>query len=198
MLTGESRLLDMRILQNFVRKTRGRWDADEWGRFIKRVRLLGFMRIDEERIRELVEGNRERWLAGDNSVGPPAPAPVPEPAPAGGALPGPESLPLRRAQLGRDPLLAKPGIPPWESGLAGIDREEQEEAWAAEASEPEEPPADALAPETAAPDLPAAATRAKPTKKTRKKKGAGKAKKTGKAKAGKVKKSKKKAKKKAR
>ncbi len=75
MLLGEeARLLSFRVLQNFVRETSGRWDQEDWRYLIERVRRIGFFKIEEGRIRQIVEDNRERWLAGDNSVGPPEPA----------------------------------------------------------------------------------------------------------------------------
>ncbi len=72
-LNEESRLLSMRILQNFVREKKGKWNQDDWSKLIQRVRKAGFEKIDEARIGKLLENNRERWLAGDNSVGPPPP-----------------------------------------------------------------------------------------------------------------------------
>jgi hypothetical protein len=70
-MNEESRLLSMRVLQNFVRETKGKWKGDQWQKLIQRVRRAGFEKIQESRIKQLVEGNRERWLSGDNSVGPP-------------------------------------------------------------------------------------------------------------------------------
>ena len=70
-MNEESRLLSMRVLQNFVRETKGKWKGDQWQKLMQRVRRAGFEKIQESRIKQLVEGNRERWLSGDNSVGPP-------------------------------------------------------------------------------------------------------------------------------
>lgn len=77
-LNEESRLLSMRILQNFVRDTKGKWSHDDWAKLMQRVHKAGFGKIDEVRIGKLLEDNRERWLSGDNSVGPPPPGPKPE------------------------------------------------------------------------------------------------------------------------
>lgn len=84
----QPRLLSMRILQNFVRQTKGNWSDDQWKQLVQRVRRAGFEKVSEDRLKELAEDNRERWLSGDNSVGPP-PAGKPsaakeakEPAPA--------------------------------------------------------------------------------------------------------------------
>jgi len=73
-LGEEARLLSFRVLQNFVRETSGKWDQEDWRQLIERIRRIGFFKIEEERIRRLVDDNRERWLAGDNSAGSPAPA----------------------------------------------------------------------------------------------------------------------------
>jgi prefoldin subunit 5 len=70
-MNEESRLLSMRVLQNFVRETKGSWKGDQWQKLVQRVRRAGFEKIQESRIEQLVEENRERWLSGDNSVGPP-------------------------------------------------------------------------------------------------------------------------------
>ena len=95
-LGEEARLLSFRVLQNFVRETSGEWDEEDWRQLIERIRRIGFFKIEEERIRQLVDDNRERWLAGDNSVGSPAPAParplsIFAPKPGGPAL-GTDSL----------------------------------------------------------------------------------------------------------
>jgi hypothetical protein len=82
----EARLLMMRILQNFVRDNRGRWDGSAWEQLVERVRRLGFETIAEERMKQLAEDNRERWLAGENGVGPP---PVAAAAPAAESVPAP-------------------------------------------------------------------------------------------------------------
>jgi len=76
-LNEESRLLSMRILQNFVREKKGKWSHDDWSKLMQRVRKAGFEKIDEGRIGKLLEDNRERWLSGDNSVGPPPPGAKP-------------------------------------------------------------------------------------------------------------------------
>lgn len=78
----ESRLLDLRVLQNFVRETKGRWDSEGWKALVGRVRRIGFETIPEERLLRLAEDNRERWLAGRNDIGPPPPALVPVAGPA--------------------------------------------------------------------------------------------------------------------
>jgi len=92
----EARLLMMRILQNFVRDNRGRWTDEAWQQLTERVRRLGFETITDERMKQLAEDNRERWLAGENGVGPPPaavppavtpPAPAPVPAPTFGEKP---------------------------------------------------------------------------------------------------------------
>ena len=70
-LNEESRLLSMRIPQNFVRETKGKWDQNQWQRLVQRIRRAGFNKMQEARLKALVEENRERWLSGDNSVGPP-------------------------------------------------------------------------------------------------------------------------------
>ncbi len=70
-LNEESRLLSMRIPQNFVRETKGKWDRSQWQRLVQRIRRAGFNKMQEARLKVLVEENRERWLSGDNSVGPP-------------------------------------------------------------------------------------------------------------------------------
>jgi hypothetical protein len=72
-LNEESRLLSMRMLQNFVREKKGKWNQDDWKKLMQRVRKAGFGKVDEGRIGKLLEDNRERWLSGDNSVGPPPP-----------------------------------------------------------------------------------------------------------------------------
>jgi len=91
-LSEESRLISMRILQNFVRETKGKWNDGQWKNLLQRVKKAGFEKVEEKRIRQLVDDNRERWLSGDNSVGaPPAagapkkkeePKPAPKPAEA--------------------------------------------------------------------------------------------------------------------
>ncbi len=70
----EPRLLSARVLQNFVRETSGKWDQEEWRQLIERIRRIGFFKIEERRIGQLVDDNREQWLACDNSAGSPAPA----------------------------------------------------------------------------------------------------------------------------
>jgi hypothetical protein len=72
-LNDESKLLSLRILQNFVREKKGKWNQDDWKKLMQRVRKAGFGKVDEGRIGKLLEDNRERWLSGDNSVGPPPP-----------------------------------------------------------------------------------------------------------------------------
>lgn len=79
-LNEESRLISMRILQNFVRETKGKWNDNQWGNLIQRVRKAGFDKVDEKRVKSLVDDNRERWLSGDNSVGGPPPGQKPSPA----------------------------------------------------------------------------------------------------------------------
>jgi DNA repair exonuclease SbcCD ATPase subunit len=76
-LNEESRLLSMRILQNFVREKKGKWGQQDWSKLMQRIRKAGFSKTDEARIRKLMENNRERWLSGDNSVGPPPPGAKP-------------------------------------------------------------------------------------------------------------------------
>jgi hypothetical protein len=87
-LREESRLLSIRVLQNFVRETGGQWGYEQWQRLVQRIRRMGFAMTTEQQIRDLCERNRERWLSGDNSVEPPAPVepaepPREEPEPAG-------------------------------------------------------------------------------------------------------------------
>jgi hypothetical protein len=88
----EARLLMMRILQNFVRETRGRWEASAWAQIVERVRRLGFETVTDERMLRLAEDNRERWLAGENGVGPPPVAPAPTFASAPPAFRQPSSV----------------------------------------------------------------------------------------------------------
>jgi hypothetical protein len=78
-LNEESKLLSLRILQNFVREKKGKWNQDDWKKLMQRVRKAGFGKVDEGRIGKLLEDNRERWLSGDNSVGPPPPGSKPAP-----------------------------------------------------------------------------------------------------------------------
>ena len=86
-LGEESRLLSIRVLQNFVRETGGQWGRVQWQQLLQRIRRMGFAMITEEQIRNLCERNSERWLSGDNSVEAPAPVEPPElreePEPAG-------------------------------------------------------------------------------------------------------------------
>ncbi|MHC5056824.1 MAG: hypothetical protein ACYTKD_19230 [Planctomycetota bacterium] len=102
-LNEESRLLSMRILQNFVREKKGKWSHDDWAKLMKRVRKAGFEKIDEGRMGKLLEDNRERWLSGDNSVGPPPPgtkpaAKKPEPPRPAAKKPAPAAKPPAKVE----------------------------------------------------------------------------------------------------
>jgi hypothetical protein len=76
-LREESRLLSIRVLQNFVRETGGQWGWEQWQRLVQRIRRMGFAMITEGHMRDLCERNSERWLSGDNSVEPPEPVEPP-------------------------------------------------------------------------------------------------------------------------
>jgi hypothetical protein len=116
-LSEESRLLSMRILQTFVRETKGKWGPKEWQGLVQRVRKAGFEKTDEARMRQLLDDNRERWLSGDNSAGPPPPGAraveppkkeIPKPAqPVGDKKREEKSMP--EAPKGPPP---KPAVPP--------------------------------------------------------------------------------------
>jgi len=80
----------MRVLQNFVRQMSGKWTDAQWAVLVERIRLMGYEGIREERIRRLVEDNLERWLAGENDVGPPPGGPR-EAVATGGPAAGPSA-----------------------------------------------------------------------------------------------------------
>ena len=65
-----ARLLQLRVLQNFVRAHSGRWADREWRSLVERVHLMGY-EIPDDRLRRVVDENLERWLAGENDPGPP-------------------------------------------------------------------------------------------------------------------------------
>lgn len=123
-LNEESRLLSMRILQNFVRDKKGKWSHDEWAKLMQRIRKAGFEKIDEGRIGKLLEDNRERWISGDNSVGPPPPGAKPaakKPEPPRPAAKKPEppkpaakkpEPPRPAAKKPEPPKPAAPVVPP--------------------------------------------------------------------------------------
>lgn len=109
-LGEEVRLLSFRVLQNFVRETSGKWDEEDWRQLIERIRRIGFFKIEGERIRRLVDDNRERWLAGDNGVGSAAstlPQSIFAPKPGGPAFgTGPLSGPLAEKPKATDDVMA--------------------------------------------------------------------------------------------
>jgi len=114
-LNEESRLLSMRILQNFVREKKGKWSHGEWAKLLQRIRKAGFEKIDEGRIGKLLEDNRERWLSGDNSVGPPPPgakpaAKKPEPPKPAAKKPEPPK-PVAKKPEPPKPVAKKPEPP---------------------------------------------------------------------------------------
>jgi hypothetical protein len=106
----------MRILQNFVRETKGKWNANQWQNLLQRVRRAGFEKIEESRIGRLVSDNRERWLSGDNAVGPPPPGPKapekkeakPEPKKPAEAKPAETKKPEAKAPEKVEKAAAKP------------------------------------------------------------------------------------------
>ena len=152
-LNEESRLLSMRILQNFVRDKKGKWSHDDWAKLMQRVRKAGFEKISEGRIGKLLEDNRERWLSGDNSVGPPppgAPAAAKKPEPPKPAAKKPEP-PKPAAKKPEAPKPAPAATPPAGGGKAapkevGKEKRAMPEQPKKEAPKPEPAPSRAQAP----------------------------------------------------
>jgi len=133
-LGEEPRLLSTRLLQDFVVQTGGSWSPGQWRDAVTAVRKAGFHRLPEERLKQLVDENRERWLARGRSDQPVGAASEgmaekaeerkeqnmgekkkPEPPRPEPAKPAPAKIEAAR------PAPAKPGAPEEKPAYADID-----------------------------------------------------------------------------
>jgi hypothetical protein len=64
------RLLNSRLLQDFVRESGGSWSPGDWLGLLLKPNWNGFGSVSEARVSKLVMDNRDWWLKGKNSLSP--------------------------------------------------------------------------------------------------------------------------------